>query len=415
MNLTEPQAGSDLALVRTRAVPQGDGTYKIFGTKIFITYGEHDHGREHRPPGAGAHAGRAARASRVFRCSSCRSSWSTPTARWASATMSHCVSHRAQARHQGQPDRGAAVRRQRRRHRLPGRRGKPRPRVHVHHDERGALRASACRASRWPSAPTSRRWRTPRTACSRATWPARPGRSPIIHHPDVRRMLMTMRAQTEAARALAYVGAGLSDAAPTIIRTRRRASANQAIYEYLVPIVKGWSTEMSQDVARDRRAGARRHGLHRGDRRRAALPRRRILTIYEGTTAIQANDLVGRKTVRDGGATAQGHHRAGARHASSNWQCATAPTWPPSCEQLSAASDALEEVVDYVVEQHQVRHQGRVCRQRAVPETGRHRAGRLADGACGPGGAVQDGCGRGRRIVLCAPRSPRRAFSPTIS
>ena len=55
MNLTEPQAGSDVGALATKAVPQDDGTYRITGTKIFITFGEHDMSREHRPPRAGAH------------------------------------------------------------------------------------------------------------------------------------------------------------------------------------------------------------------------------------------------------------------------------------------------------------------------------------------------------------------------
>ena len=131
----------------------------------------------------------------------------------------------------------------------------------------------------------------------------------IIHHPDVRRMLMSMRAQIEAARALAYVAAAASDTAHHHADDATRNS-NQAIYEYLVPIVKGWSTEMSQDVTRD---GVQVHGGMGFIEETGAAQHYRdskILTIYEGTTAIQANDLVGRKTVRDGGATAKQIGRA---------------------------------------------------------------------------------------------------------
>ena len=127
----------------------------------------------------------------------------------------------------------------------------------------------------------------------------------IIHHPDVRRMLMSMRAQVEAARALAYVGAGISDLAHHHPNADTRA-ANLAVYEYLVPVIKGWSTEMSQDVTRD---GVQVHGGMGFIEETGAAQHYRdakILTIYEGTTAIQANDLVGRKTVRDGGAVAKG-------------------------------------------------------------------------------------------------------------
>jgi alkylation response protein AidB-like acyl-CoA dehydrogenase len=85
MNLTEPQAGSDLALVRTRAEPLPDGTYKIFGTKIFITYGEHDMA-DNIVHLVLARVVARPRASRASACLWCPSSWSTRTARWARAT-----------------------------------------------------------------------------------------------------------------------------------------------------------------------------------------------------------------------------------------------------------------------------------------------------------------------------------------
>jgi butyryl-CoA dehydrogenase len=127
----------------------------------------------------------------------------------------------------------------------------------------------------------------------------------IIHHPDVRRMLMTQRALTQGARALAYVAAAASDAGHYAADADTR-KANMAVYEYLVPIVKGFSTEMSLEVTS---LGVQVHGgMGFIEETGAAQYYRdaRILTIYEGTTAIQANDLVGRKTVRDQGAVAQG-------------------------------------------------------------------------------------------------------------
>jgi len=132
-----------------------------------------------------------------------------------------------------------------------------------------------------------------------------PGPVAIINHPDVRRMLMSMRSQVEAARALAYVGAGIYDHAHHHADAGVRKE-QQAIYEYLVPIIKGWSTEMSENVTRD---GVQVHGGMGFIEETGAAQHYRdskILTIYEGTTAIQANDLVGRKTVRDGGAVAKG-------------------------------------------------------------------------------------------------------------
>jgi hypothetical protein len=117
-------------------------------------------------------------------------------------------------------------------------------------------------------------------------------------------MLMTMRAYIEASRALAYYAAAAYDAQHAAPDEAQRKTS-QAVYEFLVPIVKGFSTEMSIEVAS---LGVQVHGgMGFIEETGAAQHYRdaRILTIYEGTTAIQANDLVGRKTVRDGGATAQ--------------------------------------------------------------------------------------------------------------
>jgi hypothetical protein len=128
--------------------------------------------------------------------------------------------------------------------------------------------------------------------------------APIIHHPDVRRMLMTMRAYTEACRAMALVAASAYDAAHAHADAAVRAE-NQAFYEFMVPLVKAYSTEMSLDVAS---LGVQVHGgMGFIEETGAAqyLRDAKILTIYEGTTAIQANDFVGRKTSRDGGTFAR--------------------------------------------------------------------------------------------------------------
>ncbi len=129
--------------------------------------------------------------------------------------------------------------------------------------------------------------------------------APIIHHPDVKRMLMTMRAYTEGCRAMASVAAAAYDASHHHPDADVRKQ-NQAFYEYLVPLVKGYSTEMSLEVTS---LGVQVHGgMGFIEETGAAQYYRdaKILTIYEGTTAIQANDLVGRKTSRDGGQTAKG-------------------------------------------------------------------------------------------------------------
>jgi len=131
-----------------------------------------------------------------------------------------------------------------------------------------------------------------------------PGSAPIIHHPDVKRMLMTMRAYTEGCRAMALTAAAAYDASHHHADKDVRAQ-NQAFYEFLVPLVKGYSTEMSLEVTS---LGVQVHGgMGFIEETGAAQYYRdaKILTIYEGTTAIQANDLIGRKTARDGGQTAK--------------------------------------------------------------------------------------------------------------
>jgi len=125
----------------------------------------------------------------------------------------------------------------------------------------------------------------------------------IIRHPDVRRMLLTMKAQIEAMRALAYIAAGALDSAkrhPDATEQRR----NQALVDLLTPVVKGWCTERAIEVAS---LGVQIHGgMGFIEETGAAqyLRDARITTIYEGTTGIQANDLVGRKIAYDRGATA---------------------------------------------------------------------------------------------------------------
>jgi butyryl-CoA dehydrogenase len=169
----------------------------------------------------------------------------------------------------------------------------------------------------------------------------------IINHPDVRRLLMFMRANTEAARAVAYVAAGwydISHGSPDA-ETRKRA---QAAYEYLVPIVKGWSTEMSIDVAS---AGVQVHGgMGFIEETGAAQHYRdaRILTIYEGTTAIQANDFVGRKTARDGGTVAKAFI-AQMRVTQKELAGAASADLKAIGAHLGTAIEAYQAAVDYVV------------------------------------------------------------------
>jgi hypothetical protein len=130
------------------------------------------------------------------------------------------------------------------------------------------------------------------------------GSAAIIHHPDVRRMLMTMRAYVEGCRSLALVAGAAYDAAHHHPDADTRKQ-NQLFYEFMVPLIKGFSTEMSLEVTS---LGVQVHGgMGFIEETGAAQYYRdaKILTIYEGTTAIQANDLIGRKTSRDGGQSAK--------------------------------------------------------------------------------------------------------------
>jgi hypothetical protein len=173
-----------------------------------------------------------------------------------------------------------------------------------------------------------------------------PGSGPIIHHPDVKRMLMTMRAYTEGCRAMAAVAAAAYDAAHHHPDADTRKQ-NQSFYEFMVPLVKGYSTEMSLEVTS---LGVQVHGgMGFIEETGAAQYYRdaKILTIYEGTTAIQANDLVGRKTSRDGGQTARaiaGQIEATEAELFAQGSAAALAV----AKRLQAARLALLDVIDFV-------------------------------------------------------------------
>jgi hypothetical protein len=127
--------------------------------------------------------------------------------------------------------------------------------------------------------------------------------APIVQHPDVKRMLLTMKSTTEATRALAYWTSALLDRAKKHPDEAERRRC-QAMVDLLIPVVKGWSTENGIEVAS---LGIQVHGgMGFIEETGAAQHLRdaRITTIYEGTTGIQANDLVGRKVGREQGKTA---------------------------------------------------------------------------------------------------------------
>jgi len=175
------------------------------------------------------------------------------------------------------------------------------------------------------------------------------GSATIVHHPDVRRMLMTMRALTEGCRALGLVAAAAYDAAHAHPDAEARKQ-NQAFYEFMVPLVKGYSTEMSLEVAN---LGVQVHGgMGYIEETGAAQYYRdaKILTIYEGTTAIQANDLVGRKTARDGGQQALAMARqVAASEAELRERSSVAAR--ALAKRLKAGREAFEQVVAFIATQ----------------------------------------------------------------
>ena len=304
MNLTEPQAGSDLAMVRTRAEPQPDGTYKVFGTKIFITYGEHDMAENivHLVLARVVGAPQGVKGISLFVVPKFMVNGDGTC---GARNDVHCVSIEHKMGIKASPtavlqygDHGGAVG------------------YLVGQENRGLeymfIMMNAARyAVGVQGIAIAQRAYQKAAQFARDRVQSRPvdgsiaASAPIIHHPDVKRMLMTMRAYTEGCRAMAAVAAAAYDAAHHHPEPQVRKQ-NQSFYEYLVPLVKGYSTEMSLEVTS---LGVQVHGgMGFIEETGAAQYYRdaKILTIYEGTTAIQANDLVGRKTARDGGQTALG-------------------------------------------------------------------------------------------------------------
>jgi alkylation response protein AidB-like acyl-CoA dehydrogenase len=351
MNLTEPQAGSDLAMVRTKAEPQGDGSYRISGQKIYITYGEHDMAENivhlvlARTPDAPAGvkgislflcpkflvgADGALGARNDVYCASIEHKLgikASPTAVLVFGDDQGEVGAGAIGHLIGEENRGLEY--------MFVMMNAARFSVGVQGigvAERAYQRAVDYARQRVQSRPVDG---------------SLPAGAAIIHHPDVKRMLMSMRAHIEGCRALACVSAAAFDTAHHHTDASVRQQ-QQAFYEFTVPLVKGFSTEMSNDVTS---LGIQVHGgMGFIEETGAAQHFRdaRILAIYEGTTAIQANDLVGRKTLRDGGAAARdiARHIAETETALSLRSSAAAQSMH---KHLQSARTAFTEVVDFVV------------------------------------------------------------------
>ncbi|MGQ0545481.1 MAG: acyl-CoA dehydrogenase [Betaproteobacteria bacterium] len=337
MNLTEPQAGSDLALVRTKATKSGDH-YLISGQKIFITYGEHDLAENivHlvlartpdapegvkgislflvpkylvKPDGSPGERNKA-------RCASIEHKLGIHASPTAVMVFDKAVGYLVGEENKGLSYMFVMMNAARFSVGLEG----------VAIAERAFQRALAYARERLQG----------RDLAEGA------GTVPIIRHPDVRRMLMLMKSQTEAMRALAYVVAAAMD-----FTHKTQKKEQQAFVDLMIPVVKGWSTETGIEIAS---LGIQVHGgMGFIEETGAAQHLRdaRITTIYEGTTGIQAGDLVGRKIAREGGATAKGWiselKRLDAELAKSK-----NPDVQAIRAALAAGAQAVSDGVDYIV------------------------------------------------------------------
>jgi len=299
MNLTEPQAGSDLGALRTRAVREGDH-YRIIGQKIFITWGEHDmagnivHLVLARLPDAPA-------GSKGISLFLVPKMLVNDDGSLGARNDLRCVSLEHKLGIHASPtcvisygDDGGAI------GTLVGEENRGleamfimmnAARVHV------GLQGVAIGERAYQQARTYARERIQGKPIG-----AKDGaRLPIVHHPDVRRMLLSMRAASEATRALAYYAAGEADRARSLRDSAQRTRA-QARLDLITPVVKAWCTDLGVETAS---TGIQVHGgMGFIEETGAAQHWRdaRIAPIYEGTNGIQANDLVGRKLLRDRGA-----------------------------------------------------------------------------------------------------------------
>ncbi|PJN96074.1 acyl-CoA dehydrogenase [Amaricoccus sp. HAR-UPW-R2A-40] len=296
MNLTEPLAGSDLAAVRSRAVPEGD-LYRVSGQKIFITYGDHDltenivHLVLARLPDAPA----GVKGISLFIVPKVLED--------GTANDVACVSLEHKLGIHGSPtavlafgDEGGAL------GELVGEpnRGLEYMFAMMNHARLNVGLQGLAIAER--AFQQARAYARERKQGKPVGWTDGP--VGIVEHPDVRRMLMSMKSRIEAMRGLLYEVAAAHDVAHAHPDPEVRAAAERKV-ELLTPIAKGWCTETGIELAS---LGVQIHGgMGYVEETGAAQHWRdsRITTIYEGTTGIQANDLVGRKVIRDGGAAAR--------------------------------------------------------------------------------------------------------------
>ncbi|MEM6534343.1 MAG: acyl-CoA dehydrogenase [Pseudomonadota bacterium] len=341
MNLTEPQSGSDLGTLKTKAEPRGDGAYAITGQKIYITWGDHDI------------------ADNIVHLVLAR----LPDAPPGSRGISLFLVPKYQVNEDGSLGERNGVK-------CIGLEEKigihASPTCVMEYDGASGWligeenRGLACMFTMMNSARLNvglegvsigeAAWQNALVyAQDRRQGKAKgvEGSAPIIHHPDIRRMLVTMRAKTMAARAICYacgVAADLAETAPTP-QERELARAREGL---LTPIAKAWSTDIGVDAAS---VGVQVHGGmgFMNETLAAQLYRdSRIGPIYEGTNGIQAIDLVGRKLSGDNGAAMQAM-MADIDQTARDARESNDPKLVELAERLSAANDALKETTDWML------------------------------------------------------------------
>jgi 3-(methylthio)propanoyl-CoA dehydrogenase len=342
MNLTEPQAGSDLAAVRTRAEPTGDGRYKLVGQKIFITYGEHDLTENivHMVLARTPTAPEGVKGISLFLVPKFAVN---PDGSLGARNDVRCLSvehklgiHASPTCVLGFGQNGGAI------GELVGEENRGLEYMFV------MMNAARFAVGLEGIGLAERALQSALSFANeriQGTEPGEKGRVPIIRHPDVRRMLMLLKSQTEAMRALAALVAVSLDAArlhPDAAERRR----HQAFADLMIPVVKGWCTENSIELAS---LGIQVHGgmgFIEETGVAQLLRDARITTIYEGTTGIQANDLIGRKLARDGGRAAQSVID---EMRTMNAALESARSLAETAALFSGAVDALERSVRHVV------------------------------------------------------------------
>jgi alkylation response protein AidB-like acyl-CoA dehydrogenase len=346
MNLTEPHAGSDVGNIRAKAEPQDDGSYKITGTKIYITYGDHDmveniiHLVLARTPGApeGTKGISLFVVPKFFvnddgslgerndvKCIGLEDKLgihASPTCVMAFGENDGAIGWLVGAENRGMACMFTMMNN---------------ARLHVGLQGVGVAEAATQHALAY--------------ALDR-----KQGRAPgagkddndavsIIHHPDVRRMLLTMRALTDASRAICYENGVMAD-----IAEATGDEAARAKNDLLTPISKAFSTDIANEVAA---MGVQVHGgMGFVEETGAAQHVRdaRILTIYEGTNGIQAMDLVGRKLPLGNGAIVADYMDE-MRETAETCSQSNSPVLVDIAERLSAAIAVLDDTTQWVMAQ----------------------------------------------------------------